>query len=72
MWSLGVIVFTCLTGHFPFDNEDVNKIFEAILKQNYKFNFFEKKNISDEARTFVKKLMRKDYKKRISSKMAMK
>ena len=46
MWSLGVIIFTLLTGRFPFENDNVMKIFKAILKKNVKISFSEKENIS--------------------------
>ena len=68
MWSLGVIIFTCLTGHFPFDNDDVMKIFQDILKKNIKFNFTERLEISERTRVFIKNLMRKDVDKRLSAK----
>ena len=38
LWSLGVICYSLLTGHFPFDSEEDDEIYEKIAFQKVTFN----------------------------------
>lgn len=35
IWSLGVVMFTLLTGEYPFMYDDLEDLYEAILKAEY-------------------------------------
>ena len=68
MWSLGVIVFTLLTGRYPFDSPEVNKVFELILKSKHIFRPDDKRKLTKKARDFIKKLLTRKVSKRLSAK----
>jgi serine/threonine protein kinase len=66
-WSLGVITFYLLSGHFPFSYSNDNKetLFH-ILHTEPKYYSKKWSNISYEAADFVKKLLKKNPEERIS------
>ena len=66
VWSIGIITFTCLFGHFPFDDKDLNKIEDKVLWRKLKFSKDEKKSASKKVRKFLKKLLKKNFKTRLN------
>lgn len=63
MWSIGVILFILLSGVFPFDEEN---LYDQIGKAKYSFEGSQWRNISDNAKDFIKRLMTLRPDKRIS------
>ena len=57
MWSLGVVIFSLLTGHFPFDSENDEEIYEKIAFAKVQFSKMDKKHITKTGQHFVKKLL---------------
>mmetsp|Transcript_3516 Transcript_3516/g.9674 ORF Transcript_3516/g.9674 Transcript_3516/m.9674 type:complete len:437 (-) Transcript_3516:842-2152(-) len=65
IWSCGVILYTLLSGQFPFDDlEHPENTFRLIVKAQVKFPDETWKNVSDEAKDLVLKLLQKDAKAR--------
>jgi serine/threonine protein kinase len=71
-WSLGVMTYLMLSGSLPFSGRDEHEIAKNVV---YSKVDFEKKpiwkEISDEAKDFINKLLEKDLKKRIEIKAAL-
>lgn len=62
-WSLGILVFEMLTGLPPFYSENINEMYEYILKGNLKFPSY----VSAEAQDLIKGLLEKDHEKRLGT-----
>jgi len=60
MWSLGVIVFSLLTGTTPFEGTETDQVKKAILSNEVTMEGPEWHGISDLATEFVSKLLRKE------------
>ncbi|KAA8498962.1 Myosin light chain kinase A [Porphyridium purpureum] len=68
LWSCGVILYTLLSGMFPFDDqENQANIFKLIVKAQVKFPDAQWSDISTEAKDLVFKLLQKDPTKRLSA-----
>lgn len=72
IWSSGVILFILLCGYPPFDGDNDEDIMECVVKEEASYSEPEWKNISPEAISFLKKLLTKDYNKRITAEDALK
>ena len=71
-WSLGVMTYLMLSGSLPFSGKDEHEIAKNVVYS--KVNFEKKpiwKEISDEAKDFITKLLDKDLKTRIEVKTAL-
>ena len=71
-WSLGVMTYLMLCGSLPFSGKDEHEIAKNVVYS--KVNFEKKpiwKEISDEAKDFITKLLDKDLKTRIEVKTAL-
>lgn len=62
IWSCGIILFALLTGHLPFDDENIRKLLLKV--QNGKFIM--PKDISWEAKDLISRMLRVDPKDRIT------
>ncbi|KAG2458063.1 MYLK4 kinase, partial [Polypterus senegalus] len=60
MWSLGVITYMLLSGLSPFLGENDNETLNNILACRWDFEEEEFKNVSEEAKDFIRKLLIKD------------
>lgn len=67
-WSVGVVLFILLSGEPPFYHEDNFELFELIKKCKYDMTKPTWKNISEEAKDFLKKLLVADPAKRLDAK----
>ncbi len=64
VWSIGVIAYALLFGHFPFDDVTDELIAAKILNSKVKFTSIYKQKTSKTARKFIKKLLKKKDTKR--------
>ena len=67
IWSCGVIFYILLCGYPPFNGENDEEIFEAVLKGDFEFPNDEWDSVSDDAKKLIKKMLTKNPKKRISA-----
>ena len=66
VWSVGVILFVMLTGHFPFSGKTNDEVFEKILSRNYEIKYLNEKKCSPYAKDLIAKLLVKEQNQRIS------
>ncbi|OVA02010.1 Protein kinase domain [Macleaya cordata] len=71
MWSIGVIAYILLCGSRPFWARTESGIFRAVLKADPSFEEAPWPSLSSEARDFVKRLLNKDYRKRLTAAQAL-
>jgi serine/threonine protein kinase len=73
LWSLGVIIYQMLCGYHPFDtNKGINYLYQQIKQCNLKFDNNLWKDVSNDAKDLVTKLLVKDPKKRITADQLLK
>lgn len=53
IWSSGVVLFTLLCGHLPFEDSNTQSLYQKILNARYKFTCF----LSKEAQTLVNNIL---------------
>ncbi|KAL1290547.1 CDPK-related kinase 5 [Arachis ipaensis] len=71
VWSIGVIAYILLCGSRPFWARTESGIFRAVLKADPSFDEAPWPSLSTEAKDFVKRLLNKDPRKRISASQAL-
>ncbi|KAM7482529.1 hypothetical protein LguiB_007112 [Lonicera macranthoides] len=71
VWSIGVIAYILLCGSRPFWARTESGIFRAVLKADPSFDEAPWPVLSSEAKDFVKRLLNKDPRKRISAAQAL-
>ncbi|KAH0468925.1 hypothetical protein IEQ34_002157 [Dendrobium chrysotoxum] len=71
MWSIGVISYILLCGSRPFWARTESGIFRAVLKAEPSFDEVPWPSLSSEAKDFVKRLLNKDYRKRMTAVQAL-
>ncbi|KAK4749739.1 hypothetical protein SAY87_027188 [Trapa incisa] len=71
MWSIGVITYILLCGSRPFWARTESGIFRSVLRADPNFEDSPWPGISAEAKDFVKKLLNKDHRKRITAAQAL-
>ncbi|KAK7286676.1 hypothetical protein RJT34_21844 [Clitoria ternatea] len=71
MWSIGVIAYILLCGSRPFWARTESGIFRAVLKADPSFDEAPWPSLSSDAIDFVKRLLNKDYRKRLTAAQAL-
>ncbi|KAG5051994.1 hypothetical protein JHK87_004192 [Glycine soja] len=71
MWSIGVIAYILLCGSRPFWARTESGIFRAVLKADPSFDEAPWPSLSVDAKDFVKRLLNKDYRKRLTAAQAL-
>ncbi|XWS54829.1 hypothetical protein CRYUN_Cryun10bG0122900 [Craigia yunnanensis] len=71
VWSIGVIAYILLCGSRPFWARTESGIFRAVLKADPNFNEAPWPSLSSEAKDFVKRLLNKDPRKRMTAAQAL-
>ncbi|XP_025104057.1 titin homolog isoform X1 [Pomacea canaliculata] len=66
MWSLGVVSYVLLSGYSPFAGEEQHETFSLVNNADYDFDDDVWDNVSDEAKDFIKRLLIKDKKQRMT------
>ncbi|KAF5451800.1 hypothetical protein F2P56_026870 [Juglans regia] len=71
IWSIGVITYILLCGSRPFWARTESGIFRAVLRTDPNFEDIPWPSVSAEAKDFVKRLLNKDYRKRMTAVQAL-
>ncbi|RRT60645.1 hypothetical protein B296_00014883 [Ensete ventricosum] len=71
IWSIGVIAYILLCGSRPFWARTESGIFHAVLKADPNFDDPPWPDVSPGAKDFVKRLLNKDYRKRMTAAQAL-
>lgn len=71
IWSIGVITYILLCGSRPFWARTESGIFRAVLRADPNFDDIPWPSVSPEAKDFVKRLLNKDYRKRMTAAQAL-
>ena len=71
IWSIGVITYILLCGSRPFWARTESGIFRAVLRADPSFDDLPWPSVSQEAKDFVKRLLNKDYRKRMTAVQAL-
>lgn len=71
VWSLGVMLYTLLASHQPFDGKTTNRLYNEIRKANPSLKTPETVNLSHEAKDLLRTMMCRDMNKRPSVREAL-
>jgi len=71
LWSLGVVLFTCLGGYRPFTGKNMKEISKNIIKGTFKFHTREWNCISRDAKDLISMMLTRDPDKRITAEVAL-
>ncbi|KAI8632572.1 Pkinase-domain-containing protein [Xylariaceae sp. FL1651] len=72
MWSMGVITYTLLCGYSPFRSENLQDLIDECSSANVVFHERYWRDVSDDARDFIMRLLRPDPEDRWTSSQALK
>ena len=67
IWSVGVIVYLMLTGKYAFQAEKSENLYEKIKKDEIDMQPLIESNCSEEAKDFICKCLKKNYKERMTT-----
>ncbi|EGR27507.1 protein kinase domain protein [Ichthyophthirius multifiliis] len=70
IWSCGVILYILLCGYPPFNGSNEKEIFKSVQEGNFTFDDEDWGQISQEAKSLIKKMLEKDSTKRLSAQQA--
>ncbi|KAG5626488.1 hypothetical protein H5410_011706 [Solanum commersonii] len=71
IWSIGVITYILLCGSRPFWARTESGIFRSVLRSDPNFEDLPWPSVSPDAKDFVKRLLNKDYRKRMTAAQAL-
>ena len=71
-WACGILMYLLLCGEPPFDGDTEEEIFKKVKKCEYDFSRPQFKNVSDNCKDLIKKLLEPKLSRRIKAKDALK
>ena len=71
MWSLGVVLFICLSGSLPFMDNSRQGLLRKITNAEYIFDPNDWSTVSEGAKRFIRKLLRANPQKRMTAEQAL-
>jgi serine/threonine protein kinase len=71
IWSIGVLLYTLLSGNLPFVGDSHESIQEKALEDDISFDTRIWTNISREVRELLQLMMEKDYTERVTAKQCL-
>eukprot|EP00179_Madagascaria_erythrocladioides_P029015 CAMPEP_0198333438 /NCGR_PEP_ID=MMETSP1450-20131203/18955_1 /TAXON_ID=753684 ORGANISM="Madagascaria erythrocladiodes, Strain CCMP3234" /NCGR_SAMPLE_ID=MMETSP1450 /ASSEMBLY_ACC=CAM_ASM_001115 /LENGTH=359 /DNA_ID=CAMNT_0044037957 /DNA_START=681 /DNA_END=1760 /DNA_ORIENTATION=+ len=72
VWGLGVVLYSAMTGHFPFYGSSNSMVYEMIVKREPTFEEPEWRTVSPHFKQFLRYLLRKDDTQRATVESALK
>jgi len=71
MWSIGIIIFTLLAGHPPFENDNLKALVKLIKKGEFEFEPHLWEHHSAQSKEFVRNMLQVDPDKRFDARKAL-